>query len=54
MLTHSSYMVNVQKIARMGRQDILMDNGVSVPVSRRSYNQVNDRFIALFLRPERA
>lgn len=54
VFTHRSYLVNVQKIARMGRQDILMDNGVSVPVSRRSYNQVNDRFIALFLRPERA
>lgn len=51
LFTHRSYLVNVRKIARMGRQDILMDNGALVPVSRRAYNQVNDRFIALFLRP---
>lgn len=53
IFTHRSYLVNVRRIARMGRQDILMDNGALVPVSRRSYSQVNDRFIALFLRPER-
>lgn len=54
LFTHRSYLVNVQRIRRMGKQDLLMDNGGLVPVSRRSYNQVNDRFIALFLRPNKA
>ncbi len=54
VFTHRSYLVNLHRIARMGRQDILMDNGTLVPVSRRSYNEVNERFIQLFLRPERA
>lgn len=54
VFAHRSYLVNVRKITRMGRQDILMDDGALVPVSRRSYNQVNERFIALCLRPGRA
>lgn len=50
MFTHRSYLVNVRKIMRMGRQDLTMDNGQLVPVSRRLYNQVNERFIRLFVR----
>ena len=47
---HRSYLVNLRRVSRVGRQDIVMDSGALVPVSRRLYNQVNDRFIRTFVR----
>lgn len=49
MFCHRSYLVNVRRIARVGRQDIVMDDGTVVPVSRRLYNAVNERFIKTFI-----
>lgn len=46
---HRSYLVNIRRIYRMGRQEIIMDNGAAVPVSRRLYHAVNERFIQTFI-----
>ena len=46
---HRSYLVNIRRISRMGRQEIIMDNGAVVPVSRRLYHAVNERFIQVFV-----
>lgn len=48
LFCHRSYLVNLRRVSKVGRQDIVMDNGVLVPVSRRMYNEVNDRFIRTF------
>lgn len=50
MFCHRSYVINVKKIAAVAKTDILMDNGGSVPVSRRLFAEVNRRFIASFVR----
>lgn len=46
---HRSYIVNLRRAARVGRQDIVMDNGERVPVSRRLYREVNESFIRAFI-----
>lgn len=46
---HRSYLVNIRRISRMGRREIIMDNGAVVPVSRRLYHSVNERFIQVFV-----
>lgn len=49
LFCHRSYLVNLRRVSKVGRQDIVMDSGALVPVSRRLYNQVNDRFIRAFV-----
>lgn len=46
---HRSYLVNLRRISRVGKQDIVMDNGAQVPVSRRLYHEINDKFIRAFV-----
>ena len=48
LFCHRSYLVNLRRIAKIGKQDILMDNGGTVPVSRRMYGAVNEAFMKLF------
>ncbi len=48
MFCHRSYLVNLRRISKMGRQDITMDNGTAVPVSRRLYGEVNRELIRMF------
>ena len=48
LFCHRSYLVNLRRIAKIGKQDILMDNGGIVPVSRRMYGAVNEAFMKLF------
>jgi len=50
LFCHRSYMVNVRKIAKVGRTDLIMDNGAAVPVSRRLYKEVYERFIQVMVR----
>ena len=49
---HRSYMVGLRHIRRLGREQIVLDSGVLVPVSRRLFGQTNAAFVA-FYRPER-
>lgn len=50
MKCHRSYLCRVGNIHRITREDIFFDDGSSIPVSRRLYPQVNQRFIACFRR----
>lgn len=47
---HRSYLCRISNIHHIGKEDIFFDDGSSVPVSRRMYQQVNKRFIAYFRR----
>lgn len=45
---HRSYIANLQHISRITKTDAVFDNGKSVPVSRRMYNDVNKSFINFY------
>ncbi len=45
---HRSYQVNPERICRIGRTELLLDGGKRVPVSRRLYREVSDRFIEYY------
>ncbi len=49
MFCHRSYLVNLRKISKMGKKDLIMDNGAAVPISRRLYKEVNEQFIKVIL-----
>ncbi len=42
---HRSYIAGLKHISRITKTDVLLDNGASVPLSRRLYNEVNRAFI---------
>lgn len=48
MKCHRSYLCRIGNIHRIEKGDIFFDDGSSIPVSRRLYQQVNQRFIAYF------
>lgn len=50
VFTHRCYLINLRRVAKLGRQEVIMDNGAAVPVSRRLYQDVNARFIQKFAR----
>ncbi len=45
---HRSYLVGLKYISRISKTDIILDNGVSIPLSRRLYEQVNQAFIQYY------
>lgn len=45
---HRSYIANLQHISRITKTDVVFDNGKSIPVSRRMYNDVNIAFINFY------
>jgi len=45
---HRSYLVNLQRVAKITKTDVVLDNGNTVPLSRRMYGDVNRAFMALF------
>lgn len=47
---HRSFLCRVGNIHHIGRTDIFFDDGSAIPVSRRLYQQVNQRFIEYFRR----
>lgn len=46
--THRSYIVGIRYIRRVGRTEIMLDNEATIPVSRRQYDHVNQKFIGFF------
>lgn len=48
MKCHRSYLCRIGNIHHIGKEEIFFDDGSSVPVSRRLYQQVNRNFIAYF------
>lgn len=47
---HRSYLCRISNIRQIGREEIEFDDGKRIPVSRRLYKQVNQRFIEYFRR----
>lgn len=47
---HRSYLVNLKYVRSITRTDIIMDNGKSIPLSRRRFNDVNQAFIQYYTR----
>ncbi|MDE5984281.1 MAG: LytTR family transcriptional regulator DNA-binding domain-containing protein, partial [Eubacterium sp.] len=45
-----SYIVNIKHINSIKKYDAVMDNGSSIPISRRIYNDFNNAFIAFYRR----
>lgn len=46
--SHRSYIVNLKHVKSIRKADIIMDNGDEIPLSRRMYKEVNERFIQFF------
>lgn len=45
---HRSYLVNLHHVSRIGRSDVFLDDGSSVPLSRRQYEEINKAFISYY------
>lgn len=45
---HRSYLVNLRYVKSIGRAEVKLDNGVSIPLSRRLHNEVNSSFIKFY------
>ena len=42
---HRSYIVNIKHIKSITKNDVLLENGVNIPISRGKYKKINDAFI---------
>lgn len=47
---HRSYIVNLRHIRTIGRTALILDNGEEIPLSRRLYKEVNERFIQFYMK----
>jgi DNA-binding LytR/AlgR family response regulator len=45
---HRSYIVGLKFIKRIRQSEVILDNDISIPLSRRLYNKVNQTFIRFF------
>lgn len=45
---HRSYIVGLKYIKRITKTEVILDNDISIPLSRRIYNEVNQSFIRFF------
>ena len=45
---HRSYIVNLRSVRSIGKTEVCLDGGESVPLSRRLYREVNDKFISFY------
>ncbi|MDF2538981.1 MAG: two component transcriptional regulator, LytTR family [Herbinix sp.] len=45
---HRSYIVNIKYIEKINKSDLLLSNGLSVPVSRNQYQGLNEAFIRYY------
>lgn len=45
---HRSYIVNLKFMRSIRKNDIRLDSGVCIPVSRRHYGEINERFIRYY------
>lgn len=48
--THRSYVVNIEHIKRISKTEIVLDNDITVPVSRRMFDEVNRAFADYYRR----
>lgn len=47
---HRSYIVNLRHVRSIGREELILDDGGRVPISRRLYKSINEKFIAFYTR----
>lgn len=47
---HRSYIVNIGYISSISKAEVTIDGGKKIPLSRRHYKEVNDRFIEFYTR----
>ncbi|MDE7302078.1 MAG: LytTR family DNA-binding domain-containing protein [Oscillospiraceae bacterium] len=47
---HRSYIVNLRYVRSIGKAEIFLDSGESIPISRRLYKEINDKFIGFYTR----
>ena len=48
--SHRSYFVGLRHITRITKTDVILDNGALIPLSRRMYADVNQKFIDFYKR----
>lgn len=48
VLCHRSYIVNLRYTRSIGKAEITLDNGVNIPISRRLYKDINEKFIHFY------
>ena len=48
--SHRSYLVGLRHITRITKTDVILDNGDLIPLSRRMYAEVNQKFIGFYKR----
>ena len=48
--SHRSYLVGLRHITRITKTDVILDNGALIPLSRRMYAEVNQKFIDYYKR----
>ena len=46
--SHRSYLVGLRHITRITKTDVILDNGALIPLSRRMYAEVNQKFIDFY------
>ena len=49
-LCHRSYIVNLRFVRSIGRSELTLDGGGIIPISRRLYKEINEKFIAYYTR----
>lgn len=47
---HRSYVINLRYVRCIGKTEITLDNGENIPLSRRLYKYVNEKFISFYAR----
>lgn len=45
---HRSYMVGLRHVQRLQKEQVVLDSGLSVPVSRRLFSKVNEAFVRFY------
>jgi DNA-binding LytR/AlgR family response regulator len=50
VLTHRSYLVNIEHVTKIKKDTCVLANQSMVPVSRSNYNRLNEQFIAYYRR----
>lgn len=45
---HNSYLVNMDHVRRLEKQDFFLDNGKKVPVSRKYLKQCQEKILSYF------
>lgn len=45
---HRSYLINLRYVRSIGKTEIYLDDGKALPLSRRLYREINEKFIAFY------